>query len=754
MRGTRDARAAEEPRHAHAPVRSLNGAMRTRGTLALALAAALLAAAGLAAARSGGAAADDGASLPDDWVSVRVWTGLPAPGADGGGGRSLEARGYRQLPVPAGVTPEAYSAWLRGRPGILSAHPAAPVRAAAVPDDAFYASQQAYLEAIGAPAGWDVMTDAGDIVVAVIDTGIDVEHEDLRDNLWVNEADPIGNGVDDDGNGCIDDRHGCRFINLTRERFRGCGYRTGDPVGDVRDDHGDRNDAGSHGTSVAGIIGARGNNGAGVTGVAWNVRIMALKTLDCGPRGSPTGNLPNVARAIDYARRMGAHVINLSLASEPGNPADDLPVVREAIEAAQRDGVVIVAAAGNYGDRGAGYPAAYARYPNVIGVGASDSAAGNGWMRGSSWGAGVDLAAPGVGIVSTIRSDLGLAAPIGRQPAGTSLAAPFVSGLFALLMARNPELELDEYLAIARESAAPPPPAPHGGNWAGAGVIDVAAALARVPMTVRGEALRDWLDPPPGARVLARVDGADCGAGEIGAGPGGGAVYAVRVAAEGEAAGCGAIGRRVELSVDGAAARPFDWGGPNESLALEGHALEGRSPPPGPEVAQELGAGWSLAAYLGPDAPLPEAAAGLPDDWTAVAVWDAEAEGGGAVRHFLREAPAWARTLEGLERFDVFWVRSAGGVYTSPAPSSTPPRQLELTPGWNPFVYTGPARPVADALASIRGAYDQVLSYDNAAGAWRSWLPDAPRRFNGFGGLFPYGVYWVHLTRPAVLLLD
>ncbi len=725
--------------------------MRGRRMRALALLAALLALAGLAAARSGGASADDGAALPDHWVSARVWTGLAAPAADA----SLEALGYRQLPVPAGMAPEAYAAWLRGRPGVLSAHAASPVRAAVIPDDVFYASRQApYLESIGAPAGWDVMTDAGEIVVAVIDTGIDLAHEDLRDNLWVNEGDLTANGVDDDGNGCIDDRHGCRFIDLTRERFRVCGYRTGDPVGDVRDDHGDRIDAGSHGTSVAGIIGARGNNGAGVAGVAWNVRIMALKTLDCGPRGSPTGNLPNVARAIDYARRMGADVINLSLASEPGNPADDLPVVRAAIEAALRDGVVIVAAAGNHGDRGVGYPAAYAHYPNVIGVGASDSAAGNGWMRGSGWGAGVDLAAPGVGIVSAIRSDLGLPTSVGRQPAGTSMAAPFVSGLFALLMARNPGLELEEYLAIARESAAPPQPAAHGGNWAGAGVIDIAAALARVPMTVRGSALRDWIDPPPGTPVLARVDGVDCGAGETEAMAGGGAVYALRVAAEGEAAGCGAVGRRVELSLGGADAGALDWGGPNESLLRAGHALEGRSPPPGPAVAQTLGDGWSLAAYLGPDAPLPRAAAGLPDGWTAIAVWDAAAAGGGTIRHFRRDAPAYARTLEGLERYDVFWVRSAGGVYGSITPSRTPSRQLEMTAGWNPFVYTGEARPVAEALASVRGAYDQVLSYDNASGAWRSWLPDAPRQFNGFGGLFPYRVYWVHLTRPAILLLE
>ena len=726
--------------------------MRGRGIRALAALALLLTLAGFAAARSGGAAADDGAFPPDHWVSARVWTGLPAPAA---GERSLEALGYRQLPVPAGMAPEAYAAWLRARPGVLSAHAAAPVRAAVIPNDVFYASRQAaYLESINAPAAWDLMTDASEIVVAVIDTGIDPTHPDLRDNLWVNEGDLTANGVDDDGNGCIDDRHGCRFIDLTRERFRVCGYQTGNPVGDVRDDHGDRIDAGSHGTSVAGIIGARGNNGAGVTGVAWNVRIMALKTLDCGPRGSPTGDLPNVARAIDYARRMGADVINLSLASEPGNPADDLPVVRAAIEAALREGVVIVAAAGNYGDRGVGYPAAYAHYPNVIGVGASDSAAGNAWMRGSGWGPGVDLAAPGVGIVSAIRSDLGLFTDIGRQPPGTSMAAPLVSGLFALIMARNPGLELEEYLAIARESATPPQPAAHGGNWAGAGVIDIAAALARVPMTVRGAALRDWIDPPPGTPVLARVDGVDCGAGETEVMAGGGAVYALRVVAEGEVAGCGAVGRRVELSLGGADAQPLDWGGPNESLLREGHMLEGRSSPPGPAVGQRLGEGWSLAAYLRPDAPLPRAAAGLPEGWSAIAVWDAAAEGGGTIRHFRRDAPAYARTLEGLKRYDVFWVRSEGGVYGSITPAITPPRQLEMTAGWNPFVYTGPALPVAEALASVRGAYDQVLSYDNVNAVWRSWLPDAPRQFNGFGGLFPYRVYWVHLTRPAILLLE
>ena len=194
------------------------------------------------------------------------------------------------------MAPEAYRAWLEEQPGVLSAVADAPVRATAGPNDLFYRGVQSpYLEPVGAPAGWDITTNAEAIVVAVLDTGIDLSHEDLAPNLWQNLNDADNDGVDDDNNGCIDDRYGCRFINLTPKRTRECGYDSSTPTGDVWDDHGSPDEPdglpyyGSHGTAVAGIIGARGNNSVGIAGVAWRVRLMTLKVLDCGRAATTRG---------------------------------------------------------------------------------------------------------------------------------------------------------------------------------------------------------------------------------------------------------------------------------------------------------------------------------------------------------------------------------------------------------------------------------------------------------------------------------
>ncbi len=699
------------------------------------------------------AASTGGAPAPtaEHWVAVRLQGGVAASMA---APPSLAAHGHRLLPVPEGLAPDAFRTGLAGQPGVVSVTPEATIEAAVTPNDLFYRGAQGpYLEPIGAPGGWDITNDAEAIVVAVIDTGVDLEHEDLIPNLWQNPDDADADGIDSDNNGCIDDRYGCRFINLTPKRIKGCGYTSGTPTGDVQDDHGNTRNLGSHGTTVAGIIGARGNNHVGITGVAWRVRLMTLKVLDCGPGGdNPTGEMANVAHAIDYARRMGASIINVSLASLPGDPTADIPILRTAIEEALAEGVIIVAAAGNHGSGGVGFPAAYAQYANVIGVGASDTANGNGWAPYSSYGGGVDLAAPGNALVSTIRSDLGVFPAYGVLPNGTSHATPFVTGLFALLMARNPALAMDEYIAIVQEAASPPTPAPHESNWAGAGIIDIKAALERVPMTVSGIALQDWMPPPEGTPVRAHVDGVECGAAET---SGADARYSLRIASASEIEGCGAPGREITLSVGG---RPAEslllWSTPNESLVVEDLEANALMPPPGDTVVQQLGAGWSLAAHLGPDAPLPEAAAALPASWSLVTVWDAAAGENGAVLHYHRNAPAYAHTLSGLDQYDAFWVNTEGGSVSAPNPEPPTGREVALVEGWNVFVYTGSARPAAEALAGLAGSYDQVLRYNNAARLWHSWLPDAPPRLNGFAAIFPFQVYWIHMTGPGVLTME
>jgi subtilisin family serine protease len=139
---------------------------------------------------------------------------------------------------------------------------------------------------IDAPEGWDIQSQAPNIVVAVTDTGARLTHEDLTENLWVNAGEIPGNGIDDDGNGYKDDVHG---INAITE--------SGDPSDDA-----------GHGTHVAGIIGARGNNDKGVSGVAWQLKLMILKWLDSEGEGSDADAL----ECLEYAKNKGAQIVNAS----------------------------------------------------------------------------------------------------------------------------------------------------------------------------------------------------------------------------------------------------------------------------------------------------------------------------------------------------------------------------------------------------------------------------------------------------------
>ncbi|MCW3039519.1 MAG: family serine peptidase, partial [Solirubrobacterales bacterium] len=253
---------------------------------------------------------------------------------------------------------------------------------------------------MGVRSAWDHTT-GGDVVVAVLDSGVDQRHPDLAPNLWTNPGEVPGNGVDDDHDGSVDDVHGIDLVN-------------GD--GDPQDDNG-------HGTHVAGIIGAVGGNGIGSSGVAWRVRLMAVKVLDANA-GGDTGT---VARGIDWAVRHGARVINLSLAG-PGRSAD----LEHSIVGAQQAGVLVVVAAGNdHNDLGLlpAYPASFPE-PNVLGVAATRPDALLSVV--SSFGAGVDLAAPGESILSTA---LGGGYELRT---GTSMAAPMVAGAAALVLAANP----------------------------------------------------------------------------------------------------------------------------------------------------------------------------------------------------------------------------------------------------------------------------------------------------------------------------
>lgn len=298
--------------------------------------------------------------------------------------------------------------------------PAPLVAPQAVASDPSVGSQWG-LSAINAPRGWDAGSGTGQTIVAVIDTGVDLTHPDLKANLWRNPGEVAGNGLDDDGNGYADDVNGWDFAS-----------NDANPM-----------DERGHGTHVAGIIGAAGNNGVGGSGVAWKTRIMSLKMFDANGAGSTLGG----ARAIDYAVRNGARVINCSWGGTAGDAELDAAIAR-----ARAAGVIVVTSAGNDGrnnDTSPQYPAAYARTSdNTVAVAATNKSGGlPSW---SNYGAAsVAVAAPGDNIVSTAKGG-GT-----TTKSGTSMAAPFVSGALAVLWDKNPTWTYQQVLAKLRSSVEP-----------------------------------------------------------------------------------------------------------------------------------------------------------------------------------------------------------------------------------------------------------------------------------------------------------
>ncbi len=333
----------------------------------------------------------------------------------------------RQIMLPSGTTVTKALQQFRADPNVLYAEPNYLVHKLATPNDPLYGSQWA-LPLIAAPTAWNSYTGpsvvANSLIVAVLDTGVAYTHPDIKANLWTNPGEICGNGIDDDNDGIVDDCYGADFGSTT--------LAPGDPWDDDTAD--------SHGTHVSGIIGAVGNNATGVSGINWTVRIMAVKFLH-GPDG--TGDLADALKGVDYALAKGAKIINMSFEVDATSPPQSLV---DAINAADKAGVLVVAAAGNSGkdlDSATVYPASI-HNANTLVVAASN--AQDRLASYSDYGRHtVDLAAPGgenTGTASAVLSTVWLnnGATLYRTTAGTSMAAPMVTGAAALIWNRNPTL--------------------------------------------------------------------------------------------------------------------------------------------------------------------------------------------------------------------------------------------------------------------------------------------------------------------------
>jgi len=332
--------------------------------------------------------------------------------------------------------------------------------------------EQWYLQTIGAPSAWDLATGSADVVVAVLDSGFDMNHPDLSANIWSNTNEIAGDGVDNDQNGYVDDTSGWDFVQ---------GDNTPEP------DEGESNNADAvvHGTAIGGVIGAMGDNSEGVAGLAWNIRLMPLRILD----NFGAGNSDDARLAVRYAVDNGADVINLSFTGFEIDPS-----FSAAVEDAFEAGVVIVAAVGNTDGGGTDldetpiYPACFRDADDdwVIGVTATTDADVKADF--SNYGSDcADIAAPGEGIFSTTYQnpdwDEFTEAYEGGW-SGTSIASPMVAGAAALLKSAYPSLRPTDVLTILQLSVDPIAAGSEASGELGAGRLNVGRALQIAPSFV------------------------------------------------------------------------------------------------------------------------------------------------------------------------------------------------------------------------------------------------------------------------------
>lgn len=334
-----------------------------------------------------------------------------------------------KLQLSAGQNPQSVAAEMRLNPSIEIAEPNYLIgRDEMLPNDSRFNEQWALRNTgqnsgqvgadIGAAMAWETTTGAPSTVIAVIDSGIDFTHPDLVNNQWANSAEQV-NGLDDDQNGLVDDVHGWDWVADSQE---------------IKDEQG-------HGTSIAGLIAAEGNNAVGTTGVMWHASLMSLRVLD----NTGAGNIADAVEAIDYAVDKGAQVINCSWGTDGASI-----ILRDAIERAASHNVVVVCSAGNNGrdiEATSYYPASFG-LSNLVAVASTDQY--DHLAASSNWGAtNITVAAPGTDVLTT---QMGGGY---RTISGTSASAALVSGIAGLLKTVRPWLSAADTKAAIVDGSRP-----------------------------------------------------------------------------------------------------------------------------------------------------------------------------------------------------------------------------------------------------------------------------------------------------------
>ena len=373
-------------------------------------------------------------------------------------------------------------------------------QASIIPSDTYF-NNQWYLQKIKATLAWNETRESPEAVIAILDSGVQIDHPDLKDNIWTNKKEIAGNGIDDDKNGFIDDVNGWDFIN-----------NLPDPAPKFKD--GFTEEGILHGTIIAGIAAASGNNAAGISGVTWKAQLMPLKVLDDKGEGGSS----KVIKAIDYAVVNGANIINLSFVGFGYSKSLD-----EAIKRAYDAGVMVAAAGGNELKQGEGNNLdASPMYPvcldgsdgenRVIGVVAVDTLDQKAPFSGFG-GECIDIAAPGVSIFSTVvysPQNYILDRPFDKYYdgywSGTSVTVPMISASLALIESANPSLTRNEIIKVLFDSADDISRLnPNYLNNLGKGRVNLAAAVNKALDGLKNKSEKLLVAPQAGYPSLIKI---------------------------------------------------------------------------------------------------------------------------------------------------------------------------------------------------------------------------------------------------------